>query len=901
MSIKRATQSKAQEYSVSYSGMHGIDLSPDSSLTRSKRYAELENMYRDYDGGGAGITESIPGFRRVASLGDEAVNAIFSYKDKSGEEYIVVHSKNSLYRFPVRSKDSVTNQEPIITINNTKSTAFTSGSDLYILDGAGIIRLNGDGNAAYISDLGECSPYIPTTYLNGEEYEQRNLLTNRFYEKYLAYAASDVSVASEGLTYRIISPKEKTCTVTGIEPGNGGAVYIPTHTYIYGESYKVTEIDDDAFAYNDEITSLFVSDSVTRIGRRAFLRCPALTSVVTLNSLWFIGEKSFSSCPNLTTVYIGAGVYHIEEGAFEVCLNLKSIYYASVLGDFMHDTINTNFSEATIYYERPYGDTRIEIPIFSPTKSIASVKIGDEDIKFDAKIKKSLVAAVIVTANDISMLDGKEFTISGIMSPTHFKTNSVGTNFMSENGIELSGFDAITKCRICESFDGRVFLSGNEALPNTVFYSARDKTGRNNPLYFGILNYFNDGIGSFKVESMLAAGDSLAVFKSGDDGCGSIYYHTPQSTGYDIMPVIYPVTYLHNGIHAVGDSISFFDDPIFLSSLGVSALDKRNINLERSISVRSHNINSKLLSEDLSAVSMARWSGYLVLCIGEHMYLADSRDTFIHHSGSFEYEWYYLSGIGTYKGDRPVYKYSPTAHEGYSVHPNVDKKAVGTAYLANSPEPVIYTVENGIKYEIYPTGEREGGSFYPATVVHATGNDLLFFGTKCGDVCVFNNDKRGEPPRLYENVSDEDREDFRLALGRRLHHSYYSFNGHTPKYQLTTSKDNCGFQNLEKTTVKNSLTSKIRLIGHGEFTCEAATDKKDVTEISRFNEGILNFADIDFSCLSFSGGEYITLPFKEREKGWIEKQISFRSDEYEAPFGICNISYRFKIKGRIKN
>ena len=110
-----------------------------------------------------------------------------------------------------------------------------------------------------------------------------------------------------------------------------------------------------------------------------------------------------------------------------------------------------------------------------------------------------------------------------LLSTANFKTP-----FSSVDGIF-----AILGCTVCENFDGRVFISGHPELPNTVFYSARDESGENNPLYFGELNYFCDGTGPFGVCSILAAAESLAIFKSGDDGGGSIYYHTPKETGDD--------------------------------------------------------------------------------------------------------------------------------------------------------------------------------------------------------------------------------------------------------------------------------------------------------------------------------------------------------------------------------
>ena len=222
-------------------------------------------------------------------------------------------------------------------------------------------------------------------------------------------------------------------------------------------------------------------------------------------------------------------------------------------------------------------------------------------------------------------------------------------------------------CTVAESFDGRVFLSGNPSLPGVVFFSSREN-GRGAPLYFGSYNYFSDGLGTFGVSSMLSSADSLLVFKTADDGGGSIFYHTPKETGIDVMPKIYPVSYTHNGIGAFGSSISFFDDPIFISKTGICAVDKKTISLEKSIACRSHNVNALLLSENLKDASLAEWCGYLAVGINGKIFLADSRRTFMHESGYREYEWYFMNGIGTHENDRRVYRYSSIAHTGYKVH-----------------------------------------------------------------------------------------------------------------------------------------------------------------------------------------------------------------------------------------
>lgn len=902
MAVKRNYTGTAGEYTVSYSDMRGVDFSSSSGNGKRYRFSYLENMYRDYAGGGGGITESVPGFRKITTV-YKNVHSIYTHKSLDGEEFVVFHAGESLYRFPLNQRDEITLQSPITSIKDTKSRGFVSGSDLYILDGENITRVRGDGTAERVGDDGAL-PYVPTTYYNGKEYEQRNLLTERFKERYVITAASDVAARSEGLTFKIISEEEKLAAVSGIESGAGGAVYIPSYVSIGNEKYKVTEILDSAFSFNKLITSVTLSDTVTRVGKMAFMGCSSLKTVITRDSIKTIDNSAFIDCTALEKFHLGSGIYHIGVAVFNLCTSLKSIDYAGDAHTFENDVFKDfDFSGITIVYGVRHNAISIEIPIMSPAKSIEKVTVDGANTQYSLKIKDEFMTAVIIQSDNRDALDGREVEIQGTMDPATFTKNSAGTNFLSESGAKISGREAILGCTVAECFDGRVFLSGNKSLPNTVFYSSRDLSGRNNPLYFGILNYFNDGVGSFGVKSMLATGEALAVFKEGDDGGGSIYYHTRRDTDIDILPTIYPVSYIHSGIFAIGESISFFDDPIFISSLGVSALDKKTINLERSIATRSTNVNAKLLGEDLSKISLAKWCGYLVLLAGEHIYLADSRQTFVGELGYAEYEWYYLTGIGEYRDATRVYKYSEEAKEGYTAHPTKANLEVDSpVYLSMTAnnQTVYYTRESGVKYEVYTDGEMRGGEFFPATCVASAGDDLLLFGTSGGDICIFNNDKRGVPPTFVAEQSDFDADEYAKAYGRRIHPSFYTFDKHPARFAMTTVSDNGGIPHLTKSTVKHSLAVKLRSIGTGDIICEVGTEKRGYKEIAKLPDATLNFSEFDFSSLSFENNDFITLPLREREKGWIEKSVGFYSDKYASPFGISSLSYRFFVKGRIK-
>ncbi|MBR5242320.1 MAG: leucine-rich repeat protein, partial [Clostridia bacterium] len=633
-----------------------------------------------------------------------------------------------------------------------------------------------------------------------------------------------------------------------------------------------------------------------------FSGCTSLTLAVMRDGVSLIDNSAFSGCTSLSEVYFGAGLERIGISAFYACTSVRAFYYSADRDSFNRITFSsTPINSDLVICGVGYGRVSIEIPISTPTKSIKALTVGGEEYSFTAKTRNGLIYALIISSEDEYALDGLTATALGEIDADSDRHISASTSFTAYDEGEVNGADAILGCTVCEAFDGRIFLSGNERLPNTVFYSSRDASGKNNPLYFGAYNYFNDGTGGFGVESMLAAGDSLAVFKSGDSGDGSIYYHTPKETGIDILPKIYPVSYIHSGICAVGPSISFFDDPIFLSKTGVMALGKRAVNLERSVSVRSHNVNALLLAEDLKSACLARWCGYLFLLTGERAYLADSRATFTHKTGSVEYEWYYLNGIGTYRGDRQVFRYSPIARSGYSVHEAADEIVSTIVGSATHPDGniIYFTIENGKKYEVYPDGEMRGGTLSPATALCCADGDLLFFGTECGDVCIFNNDKRGVAPPKDGEAQNTD-EEYKRLFARRIHPYYYSFAGHAPRYALRTVADDGGFPNTTKCTEKHSLTVKLRSLGSGSFVCETGTEAGGYKEIAELPDFALSFFELDFSTLSFFNSDYTTLPLKEKEKGWIEKTVGFYSEKHRSPFGICAVTYRFRLKGKIK-
>ena len=144
-------------------------------------------------------------------------------------------------------------------------------------------------------------------------------------------------------------------------------------------------------------------------------------------------------------------------------------------------------------------------------------------------------------------------------------------------------------------------------------------------------------------------------------------------------------------------------------------------------------------------------------------------------------------------------------------------------------------------------------------------------------------------------------EEYASVYGGRIHPYYYDFNTHAARYVLKTPIDNGNIPNMAKNTVKHSLTLKCRIGGvGGGVKLDVCTDRGGYRENSYIPNAVIDFSDIDFSSMVLSGYGDITLPLSEREKGWIEKQITLTLEDYQTPFIFHQLSYLFKIKGRIK-
>lgn len=199
---------------------------------------------------------------------------------------------------------------------------------------------------------------------------------------------------------------------------------------------------------------------------------------------------------------------------------------------------------------------------------------------------------------------------------------------------EVSGYrNRIDKCTLLCVFDNRVFFSGNQDYPNTIFHSSLD-----NPRYVSDLDYYNEGLDMSKVKAMVAGNNALWVFKEPSQGNTTIFYHNPTIDSQ--VGKVYPSTHSNISTGCVATGINFNDDIVFFSDRGMEGISG-DITTEQVVAHRSSLIDSKLLLEsNYKNLILQEWEGYLLVIIGNKVYLADSNAMFTNETHN-EYEWFY--------------------------------------------------------------------------------------------------------------------------------------------------------------------------------------------------------------------------------------------------------------------
>lgn len=951
--------SNTTEYSRQLSNFRGIDATSEASNVALNRFHFAQNMYKDYRSGQGVAIETFPGTRELESY-DGAINGMFSYKSTvDGKVYIVLHAGTKLYRFPHKERDSIPASSQIFDgMNDSQSCGFIFNNRLYILDGTHYVAVDEEGVAKEVT---EDEAYIPTTYSNGVQYEQRNMLTDKFKERgvvtslvnnyptineaWLGWTLGGDTALCSGLEVRDYGVDEE--GYSGVTAYSSSDITIPfgftgakinlavcrienigayDHEIFRKDQYEVDEpmvwqptdlvsvtIGETvrelsgSFEGATNLSYIKLSNLITSLDKKVFAGT-AIEEIRLPISLKYLGKEAFDGCTNLKKIYAPAKVYKLEmpEEEFAFPEGVEVVRYDS---DENPDDVPSALT----------GDNKIYV--YTPCLKINKVTLGKKEIPSFADVEwgkqcyvpltravdgQTYIYAIEILSKENVENVNEYIHIEGEAAPSKFVSvtekivanekgeyidqadNSYAGNNPDYNGTSV---EAIKGCKVVCTYDDRVFFTGNPRLPNTVFYTQRDLTGHNNPTYVGVLNYFNDGVGNTPNVAMMSNASMLMVLKADTLQDGSIYYHTGADGGNDLTPRIYPSTEGLAGLGCVGLAVNFRDDCTFLSRRGLEGVSKQAVNLERTIGHRSTNIDPLLIACDLSTAKAAEWEGYLCILVDGKMFLADSRQMFEGVSG-VEYEWYYIDRVCTYIDDHERYIYADYLPEALvnAEYKLSEKAGEGVEYESVNSEAkngvtVYYVVDDGIKYLLDRTGEREGGEEDLACNILCV-DDVLYFGTEGGQLLCLNNDKRGT------NEHDDDKS--------HIPTNTYNRSGHAYDAVCVLCADNAGIPHFTKTTIKRGTVLRLKSFDSSCIEVSASTDRQETTLLGSQSNSATAFDEVDFSNLGLLTTASSILAIKEKTKKWVEKQYVLKGRTYNTPFGIYSLTYRYIISGKVK-
>ena len=97
---------------------------------------------------------------------------------------------------------------------------------------------------------------------------------------------------------------------------------------------EIISIGVGCFAGCEELTTIFLPDTVTVISPMAFSGCTGLRGLYLPDGVELIGKDAFAMCRSLEAIYIPASVATIAPGCFDDCASLRYIFYGGTFEDW---------------------------------------------------------------------------------------------------------------------------------------------------------------------------------------------------------------------------------------------------------------------------------------------------------------------------------------------------------------------------------------------------------------------------------------------------------------------------------------------------------------------------------------------------------------------------------------
>lgn len=327
--------------------------------------------------------------------------------------------------------------------------------------------------------------------------------------------------------------------------------------------------------------------------------------------------------------FIYENVFYLKDGA----------HYIQYDGQIVREVVG--YAPTTSIARKPGGGGTVyeDVNMISPYRKNTFLADGEsKDYYLDVmNLDSDYFPAVTVNGKG---LDKSEFSVDYLSGKITFATAPAKPLTDGQDNVVVTFkksvqryIDSIMGCTLLQVFDNRVFFSGNKDYPNFVWHSSL-----NDPSYISDMDYYREGMDSATIKGMVAGNNALWVFREPSEANTNVFYHTPTLDGD--YGKIYPSTHSSVTIGCVGKAINFNDDIIFFSERGMEGISG-DVMTEQVAAHRSSLVDRKLISdEDYKSMVLEEWEGYLLIFLGKHVMVADSRAMF-QNENHMEYEFFY--------------------------------------------------------------------------------------------------------------------------------------------------------------------------------------------------------------------------------------------------------------------
>lgn len=602
-----------------YSGFRGVDLrGEECDFNRSP---DSLNMWRNY--ANLSSIETRPALKKLFSSG----SCIRSMKWYKGKLYFI-EGDGSLM-FYEEGKDEAN----LITASNDFDLLFEFGGGLYVKSPDGIYKITPAGTGAKVETV---DPFVPTTTIGrkpsggGTPYQDVNLLTKKRKNSFVCDGVSktfyldaknigltspeveldvnsllfNVDVKDIGVLYPNESPDYEYKIKTGIQTLNGVKWFPDLNT-----KKEIVSAPQPGYIYLSTDTEYDVAPTSIAF---AIKNLPSIRGTSNTFYTYRISDiNTYGSKLNFSLVcYTNKSVIN-SEGKLETVDEVI--------------TITPNGTETDAVGQEIKGLYKIAVWVSGNStnvlhKSKISFKLEIVDANNNFEVNHNDGTITFPGAPPPPLTDGQDnFTVT-------FESEFSDKNH-AENKAKIFG------STIVQEFDGRLFFSGNPNYPNTIWHSAL-----NDVSYFSDLDYYVDGTDDSPIRSMVAGNNGLWVFRDTQTAKDGVFYHTPAMD--DSYGKIYPSSHSSVSLGCSGRAINFNDDIVFFSPRGMEGIST-DISSEQFATHRSSLVD-RLMANNVAYKDMilAEWQGYLMVFVGNDVFLADSRAV-LQNENHVEYEWFH--------------------------------------------------------------------------------------------------------------------------------------------------------------------------------------------------------------------------------------------------------------------